>query len=64
MATKYDVAEIPLHSDSNMVLSEAHDVLQRVVASVMPGCTFVLINEAAKVVWIRDYGTPESGGAM
>ena len=45
-------------------LSEAYDVLQRVVASVMPGCTFVLINEAAKVVWILDYGTPESGGAM
>ncbi len=61
MAAEYDVGEIPLLSDSNKVVTEAYDVLQWVVASGEPGHTSVLLNEAGKVVWISDYGAPESG---
>ncbi len=29
-----------------------------------PGHTFVLIDEAGKLAWIKDYGAPEHGGLM
>jgi hypothetical protein len=50
MADEFDVGEIPLLIDSNKVVSEAYNVLQRVVASGESGHTFVLLNEAGKVV--------------
>jgi len=64
IAAEYDVGEIPLHSDSKKVVFEAYNVLQWVVASGEPGHTFVLLNEAGKVVWIRDYVALENGGVM
>ena len=34
------------------------------VESAEPGHTFVLVDEAGKVAWIRDYGAQENGGLM
>jgi len=29
-----------------------------------PGHTFILVDEAGKIVWVKDYGAPENGGLM
>ena len=34
------------------------------IASAEPGHTFVLVDEAGDIAWIRDYGAPENGGLM
>ena len=56
--------DIPLLSDEDHNVSEAYGVLQWAVASGEPGHTFILVDEAGKVVWIQDYGAPENRGVM
>lgn len=34
------------------------------IESAEPGHTFVLVDEAGRVAWIRDYGAQENGGLM
>jgi len=38
--------------------------MQWAVGSGEPGHTFVLVDEAGAIAWIRDYGAPENGGLM
>ena len=54
----------PFLSDEDSSVSEAYGVLQWAMPSGEPGHTFVLIDEAGVVRWVRDYGAPENGGLM
>lgn len=54
---------ILLSDDRNQVAS-AYDVMQWQAATGEPGHTFVLVDEAGKIAWIKDYGAPENGGVM
>ena len=56
--------EIPLLTDPEHQVSQAYDVLQWAVGSGEPGHTFVLVDDAGKVVWIQDYGHPSNRGVM
>jgi peroxiredoxin len=62
--------ETPLLSDPRNGIATRYGVMEwRVpshapIESAEPGHTFVLVDEAGKVAWIRDYGAPENGGLM
>lgn len=51
IATEYGVMEwrVPSHAP---------------IESAEPGHTFVLVDKAGKVAWVRDYGAQENGGLM
>jgi hypothetical protein len=38
--------------------------MQWQAATGEPGHTFVLVDEAGKIAWVKGYGTPENGGVM
>ena len=50
--------------DADGEVSNAYGVLQWAVATGEPGHTFVLVDEAGKVIWLQDYGAEENGGRM
>lgn len=60
----------PLLSDPKNVVASRYGVMAwRVprdapIESAEPGHTFVLVDEAGQVAWIRDYGAQENGGLM
>lgn len=54
----------PLLSDADKQVSQAYGGLQWAMPSGEPGHTFVLVDQNGKIVWIRDYGAPQNGGAM
>jgi peroxiredoxin len=62
--------ETPLLSDPRNGVASRYGVMEwRIpphapVESAEPGHTFVLVDEAGKVAWIRDYGAQENGGLM
>lgn len=64
MIPQYGITNVPLASDSDGSVSESYEVLQWKVASGEPGHTFVLVNPAGEIAWIRDYGAPQNGGVM
>lgn len=53
-----------LLSDAEHGVTEAYGVLQWAMASGEPGHTFVLVDAAGTVRWIRDYGAAQNGGLM
>ncbi len=57
-APQYGITEVPLLSDVNQNVSAEYDVLKWAVRSGEPSHTFILVDEAGEVVWIRDYGSP------
>jgi peroxiredoxin len=61
-AKKYEI-QLPVLSDPGNKVADSYGVMQWAVGAE-PGHTFVLINEAGKVAWLRDYGAPENGGLM
>jgi peroxiredoxin len=61
-AKKYEI-ELPVLSDSGNKVAEKYGVMRWAVGAE-PGHTFVLVDESGEVVWLRDYGAPESGGLM
>ena len=61
-AKKYEI-ELPVLSDPGNEVADSYGVMQWAVGAE-PGHTFVLIDEAGKVAWLRDYGAPENGGLM
>jgi peroxiredoxin len=69
MARQYGIAG-PLLSDPRNRVADRYGVMRwRVpgsadVDSAEPGHTFVLVDEAGTIVWVRDYGAPENGGRM
>lgn len=61
-AEKYGI-NLPVLTDPNNSVAESYGVMEWAVGAE-PGHTFVLVDEAGKVAWIRDYGAPENGGLM
>lgn len=51
-------------SDEDNLVATSYNVMQWQAATGEPGHTFVLIDEAGKVAWVKDYGAPEHGGVM
>jgi peroxiredoxin len=56
--------DVPMLHDADKKVSETYNVLQWAVGTGEPGHTFILVDKAGKVAWIRDYGAPENGGLM
>ena len=54
----------PALSDVGNRVASDYGVMQWGMPTNEPGHTFVLVDAAGKVAWIRDYGAPEHGGAM
>ena len=54
----------PMLVDADAAVSTTYDVLQWAVGTGEPGHTFILVDEAGEIAWIRDYGAPENGGLM
>jgi peroxiredoxin len=61
-AKKYEI-ELPVLSDAGNKVAESYEVMKWAVGAE-PGHTFVLVDEAGKVAWLRDYGAQENGGLM
>ena len=51
-------------SDEGNAVATSYDVMQWQAATGEPGHTFVLIDGAGKIAWVKDYGAPEHGGVM
>jgi hypothetical protein len=51
-------------SDQGNGVAALYDVMQWQAATGEPGHTFVLVDEAGKLAWVKDYGAPEHGGVM
>lgn len=54
------ISSVPLLSDPELKVSADYDVLQWAIENGEPSHTFVLINAAGKIVWIKDYGAPDN----
>ena len=44
--------------DADKTVSGTYDVLQWAINGGEPGHTFVLIDKAGRIAWMRDYGAP------
>jgi len=55
---------VPMLSDANNDVWLEYGIPDWMMASNEPGHTFFLVGSDGKVVWLRDYGAPEHGGAM
>lgn len=49
---------VPMLVDAEGEISELYDVLQWAVGTGEPGHTFILVDGADTIAWIRDYGSP------
>ncbi|MGH2554426.1 MAG: peroxiredoxin family protein [Actinomycetota bacterium] len=56
--------QMPLLSDPGNRVAREYGVMRWAMPSGEPGHTFVLVGEDGRVLWIRDYGSPENGGLM
>jgi len=54
----------PLLSDPENRVATTYGVMRWKMPSNEPGHTFVLVGADGRILWIRDYGAPEHGGAM
>jgi len=59
-AAEYGIRDVPLLSDTDHKVSEAYGVLQWAIDSGEPGHTFVLVDTAGDIAWMRDYGAPDN----
>jgi peroxiredoxin len=70
VAAEYGIEPSSLVSDPYNRVADRYGVMRwRVpptadVDSAEPGHTSVLVDEAGRIAWIRDYGAPENGGLM
>ena len=56
--SEYGIQDVPMLVDSDHSVSEAYDVLQWAVGTGEPGHTFVLVDAAGQIAWVKDYGSP------
>jgi peroxiredoxin len=56
--TQYGISGVPMLVDADHSVSEAYDVLKWAVGTGEPGHTFILVDAAGEIAWIRDYGSP------
>jgi peroxiredoxin len=61
-AQKLDI-RTPVLSDKGNEVAQKYGVMRWAVGAE-PGHTFVLVDKAGNVAWVRDYGAPENGGLM
>lgn len=54
----------PVLSDAQNGVATRYGVMRWAMPTGEPGHTFVLVDEAGTVRWVRDYGAPEHGGVM
>ena len=55
---------VPMLSDANNDVWLQYGIPSWMMASNEPGHTFFLVGADGKIVWLRDYGAMEHGGAM
>jgi len=55
---------VPMLSDADNQVWLRYGIPGWMMATNEPGHTFFLVGSDGKVVWLRDYGAPEHGGAM
>ena len=64
-AAEYEVPSgTPLLTDAENRVASAYDVMRWQAATGEPGHTFILVDEAGRIAWVKDYGAPEHGGLM
>jgi peroxiredoxin len=64
-AADYNVPSgTPLLTDAENRVASAYDVMRWQAATGEPGHTFILVDEAGSIAWVKDYGAPEHGGVM
>jgi len=61
---EFGIVGVPMATDADGSVSDQYGVLRWALATGEPGHTFVLVDQAGEVAWIRDYGAPENGGVM
>jgi peroxiredoxin len=54
------ITDVPLLSDPDLQVSASYNVLQWAIDNGEPSHTFVLVNAEGKIVWIKDYGSPDN----
>ena len=54
------IVDVPVLSDPYLEVSAEYDVLQWAIENGEPSHTFVLVNGAGKIVWVKDYGAPDN----
>ena len=57
--SEYEISNVPMLVDADHSVSEAYDVLKWAVGTGEPGHTFILVDAAGEIAWIRDYGSPQ-----
>jgi alkyl hydroperoxide reductase subunit AhpC len=55
---------LPMLSDAGNTVWLKYGTVDWMMASNEPGHTFILVDEAGMVAWVRDFGAPENGGLM
>jgi peroxiredoxin len=55
---------VPMLSDTDNDVWLQYGIPDWMMMSNEPGHTFFLVGSDGKVLWLRDYGAPEHGGAM
>jgi alkyl hydroperoxide reductase subunit AhpC len=59
-AQNLGITSIPVLADPNLAVSEDYDVLQWAIENGEPSHTFILVNGAGEIIWIKDYGAPDN----
>ena len=59
-AQNLGITSVPVLSDPELAVSDSYDVLQWAIENGEPSHTFVLVNEAGEIIWIKDYGAPDN----
>lgn len=57
-AAEYGITDVPMLVDADASVSQAYDVMKWAVGTGEPGHTFILVDAAGDIAWIRDYGSP------
>jgi peroxiredoxin len=55
---------VPMLSDQGNTVWVKYGIPSWMMPTGEPGHTFFLVGNDGKIVWLRDYGAPEHGGAM
>jgi peroxiredoxin len=54
------ITSVPVLSDPDSQVSAEYDVLQWAIENGEPSHTFVLVDAAGEIVWVKDYGAPDN----
>jgi len=51
---------VPMLVDANGQVTTEYDVMRYALENGEPSHTFVLVNAAGEIVWLKDYGAPDN----